>query len=269
MRRPLVTALTALVTGTSLLAGCGSTSGGDAAATAHGASESAAAAGLTGKITVFAAASLTEAFTALGKKFEQANPGATITFSFGPSSSLATQIAEGAPADVFASASAKNMDAVVAAHAAGTPATFAQNVMEIAVPPDNPANIMTLADLASPAVKVALCQPDVPCGAVAVKVFTNAGIVVTPITLEADVKATLTKVQLGEVDAGVVYVTDVLAAGDKVTGIEIPTDVNASTSYPIATLTASKSPELAQGFVDYVLSAGGAAVLTKAGFRKP
>ncbi|MGV8964711.1 MAG: molybdate ABC transporter substrate-binding protein [Cellulomonas sp.] len=268
MHRNLLAALTAVLTASALVAGCGTTP--DAASPGQdGEAGSATAEGFGGEITVFAAASLTQAFTTLGTRFEQANPSATITLNFGPSSSLATQITEGAPADVFASASVTTMDTVVAADAAGTPATFARNVMEIAVPPDNPANITSLADLANPAVKVALCQPDVPCGAVAATVFTNAGIVVTPVTLENDVKATLTKVQLGEVDAGLVYVTDVLAAGGKVTGIEIPVDVNAATSYPIATLTASKAPDLARGFVEYVLSADGAAVLTAAGFGRP
>lgn len=264
MRRHLVPTLAALLTASALLAGCGSAAPGDDVD-----SGSAMATGFSGEITVFAAASLTQAFTTLGTQFEQANPSATITFNFGPSSSLATQITEGAPADVFASASVQTMDAVLAADAAGTPAPFARNVMEIAVPPDNPAGITALADLADPAVKVALCQPDVPCGAVAATVFASAGIVVTPITLEADVKATLTKVLLGEVDAGVVYVTDVLAAGGEVTGIEIPADVNASTNYPIAALTDSKTPDLAQGFVEFVLSAQGAAVLTEAGFQQP
>lgn len=269
MHRPLFTALVVAVAASALLVGCGTTSADTGATASGGAGPTATTAGPSGEITVFAAASLTESFTALGTQFEAANPDATITFSFGPSSGLATQITEGAPADVFASASAKNMDAVVAAKAADAPAVFAKNVMEIAVPPGNPANVTTLADLGKADVKVALCQPDVPCGAVAAKVFTNAGLTVTPVTLEADVKATLTKVELGEVDAGVVYVTDALAAGDKVTGIEIPADVNAATSYPIATLTASKNPDLAKAFVDYVLSADGASVLTAAGFEKP
>ncbi|MGV8979531.1 MAG: molybdate ABC transporter substrate-binding protein [Cellulomonas sp.] len=272
MSRRLFAAI-ALVTATSaLLVGCSTTSGGDAAtpsATASATATPTMATGPTGAITVFAAASLTGSFTTLGKQFEAANPGTTVTFSFGGSSSLATQITEGAPADVFASASVKNMDAVVAAAAAGAPATFAKNAMEIAVPPSNPAHIAGLSDLAKAGVKVALCQPEVPCGAVAAKVLTAAGVTLTPVTLEADVKATLTKVQLGEVDAGIVYVTDVLAAGDKVTGVKIPADVNASTSYPIATLTASKNPALAKAFADYVLSADGASVLTATGFQKP
>ena len=262
MRRPTVLTAAAL-TAVALLSACGSSD--DDPGTAAGSSST----GLTGEITVLAAASLTGSFTELGQQFEAAHPGTKVNFSFGPSSGLATQITSGSPADVFASASAKNMDTVVAAKAAGTPTTFAKNVMEIAVPPANPGKITALADLAQPAVKVALCAAEVPCGVGAHTVFTNAKLTVKPVTEEVDVKATLTKVQLGEVDAGIVYVTDVLAAGDKVKGIEIPADVNASTSYPISTLTASKNTALAQAYVDYVLSAAGAQALTAAGFEKP
>jgi molybdate transport system substrate-binding protein len=261
VRRPPVLAAVALA-GVALLSACGSADDSTTPAAPSGS-------GLSGQITVFAAASLTGSFTDLGHRFEAAHPGTTIAFSFGPSSGLATQITSGAPADVFASASTKNMDQVVAARTAGTPVTFARNVMEIAVPPDNPANVTALADLAEPGVKVALCAAEVPCGTTARTVFTSAGLTVRPVTEEVDVKATLTKVQLGEVDAGLVYVTDVRAAGDKVRGIEIPADVNASTSYPISTLTASKNAALARAYVDYVLSAEGARVLAGAGFEKP
>jgi molybdate transport system substrate-binding protein len=265
VRRQLSTVAAVAAVAALALAGCGWSSSGGAGATAS-ASTSAA---LSGEINVFAAASLTEAFGTLGKQFEAAHPGTTVTFNFGPSSGLATQITQGAPADVFASASAKNMDQVVTAKAAGTSTTFVKNVMEIAVPPDNPAKVTQLNDLAKPSVKVALCQEQVPCGTVARQVFTNAGITVKPVTEEVDVKATLSKVELGEVDAGVVYVTDVTSAGDKVKGVQIPDDVNASTSYPIATLTASKNPALSKAFVDYVLSPDGEAVLTAAGFTSP
>ena len=141
--------------------------------------------------------------------------------------------------------------------------------MEIAVPPANPAGVAALADLARASVKVALCQPQVPCGATAQAVFTNAKITVKPVTLEPDVKSVLSKVELGEVDAGVVYVTDVLAAATKVMGVPIPGDVNASTSYPIAALSKSSDSTLAQAFVSYVLSPDGQAVLAAAGFQKP
>lgn len=224
---------------------------------------------VSGSITVFAAASLTESFTTLGKQFEAEHPGTKVTFSFGPSSGLAEQINQGAPADVFASASTKNMDQVTSAGNAVNPTPFAANVLEIAVPADNPAKINQLGDLAGSRVKVALCQPEVPCGTVAAKVFDNAHLTVKPVSLEADVKSVLSKVTLGEVDAGLVYVTDVRAAGDKVKGIEIPGDLNASTSYPIATLKASSNAATARAFVDYVLSPAGSTVLGQAGFAKP
>jgi molybdate transport system substrate-binding protein len=260
MRRPAIV-LAAALAATLTLAGCGSDGEPAASAPSGGASAPSG-----GDITVFAAASLTESFTEIGKAFEVAHPGSEVTFSFGASSALAQQIQQGAPADVFASASTTNMDQVVAAKAADDPRTFAQNQLQIAVPPVNPAGITGLADLARPGVKVALCAAEVPCGTVARQVLTRAKVSVTPVTNEADVKATLTKVQLGEVDAGVVYVTDVLAAGAKVKGIAIPDDVNAATSYPIAPLTESRNAALANAFVGYVLSPEGEAVLTKAGF---
>ncbi|MEI2731018.1 MAG: molybdate ABC transporter substrate-binding protein [Dermatophilaceae bacterium] len=222
-----------------------------------------------GTITVLAAASLTKSFGILGTTFEKDHPGTTVTLSFGASSALATQIGQGVPADVFASASTTNMDSVSKAGLASTAKPFAKNVMEIAVPASNPAHITALADLGKPGVKVALCQVEVPCGATAAKVFDNAQLTVTPVTQEADVKATLAKVTLGEVDAAVVYVTDVQDAGDKVKGIEIPAGVNASTAYPIAVLKSSKNTVTAQAFVDYVLSAQGQKVLADTGFAAP
>jgi len=258
--------LTALVAATTVLAGCGGSSDSTAGSTSSSASASPQ---LSGTVNVFAAASLQEAFTALGKQFESANAGTKVVFNFGPSSGLSEQITQGAPADVFASASGKNMDTVVAAGDAESPTDFVANKMEIAVPPDNPAGIATVADLAKKGVKVALCQAEVPCGATALQVFDNAKLTVTPVTQEVDVKSTLSKVTLGEVDAGVVYVTDVRAAGDSVKGIKIPDDVNASTTYPIAPLTSSKNKATAQAFVDYVLSPAGSAELTGAGFAKP
>jgi molybdate transport system substrate-binding protein len=266
--RRIVAPLSALVVVSALLSGCGGSSA--SSASPGSASPSASkSASVTGTITVLAASSLQEAFTKLGAQFEAAHPGTKVVFSFGPSSGLAEQIGQGAPADVFASASGKNMDTVVAAGQASNPTNFVSNTMEIAVPPKNPAHIAAVADLAKKGVKVALCQAEVPCGATALKVFDNAKIKVTPVTQEVDVKSTLSKVTLGEVDAGVVYVTDVRAAGDSVKGIEIPADVNASTTYPIAGLTATKNKATAQAFVDYVLSPEGLAALTAAGFSKP
>ncbi len=243
------------------VAGCSSRS--------TGTSASGSPAPSTGTITVFAAASLTESFTQLGKQFEAAHPGDTVKFSFGPSSGLATQITSGAPADVFASASPTNMDQVVSAGDASSPQNFAKNVMEVATPSNNPANVTSVNDLAKSSVKVALCQPQVPCGVVAAEVFKNDGITVKPVTLQPDVKSVLTQVETGNVDAGMVYVTDVKAAGTKVKGVTIPASDNASTLYPIATINSSKHKSEAQAFMNYVLSPAGQQVLTAAGFEKP
>ncbi len=260
-------ATVAAVASLALAAACGSDG-----STSAGSGSSPAAPGsgaASGTVTVFAAASLTESFTSLGRQFEAAHPGTTVTFNFGASSSLAENINQGAPADVFAAASPKNMQQVVDADGASDSKTFARNVMQIAVPPDNPAGVREVTDLARSNVKVALCQPQVPCGAVAQQVFENVNITVKPVTQGADVKAVLTTVQLGEVDAGMVYRTDVRAAGTKVKGIEIPADQNASTSYPIAALTEAPNPAGAAAFVDYVLSPDGEKVLEQAGFAAP
>jgi molybdate transport system substrate-binding protein len=253
------------------VAGCSSSSSSSTAAAPSSSSAPAASSGSaaqTGAITVFAAASLTETFTELGKQFEAAHPGDTVKFSFGASSTLATQINSGAPADVFASASTKNMDQVVTPGNASNPQNFAKNVMEVAVPPSNPAKVTSVNDLAKSSVKTALCQPQVPCGVVAAEVFKNAKITVKPVTLQPDVKSVLTQVETGNVDAGMVYVTDVQAAGSKVKGVAIPASVNASTLYPIAALTHSTNPSIAQAFVAYVLSPPGEQVLKAAGFAQ-
>jgi molybdate transport system substrate-binding protein len=237
--------------------------------TSGGATSSSSTSALSGTITVLAAASLTEAFTTIGKQFEAAHPGTKVKFSFAASSALAQQINSGAPADVFASAAPKNMDQVTSKGNAQSPRNFVSNSMEIAVPPSNPANVTSLQDLAKSSVKVALCQPQVPCGATAQEVFKNAGITVKPVTLEPDVKSTLAKVELNAVDAGVVYVTDVMAAGSKVKPVPIAANVNASTEYPIATLTHAPNPTGAQAFVAYVVSPDGMSVLKAQGFAAP
>jgi molybdate transport system substrate-binding protein len=244
------------------LAACGS-SGSPGGSSASG-SDSA-----TGAITVFAASSLKETFTTLGKQFEAAHPGSRVTFNFGASSTLATQIAQEAPADVFAAASAKTMDTVVQAGDASGPQTFAVNTMEIATPLDPTVTITSVADLAKPGAKVVVCQKDVPCGAAATAIFAKNKVTVTPVSEEADVKAVLTKVELGEADAGIVYVTDVKAAGGKVAGVEIPTDQNVTTTYPIAPISGSSQSATAQAFVAYVLSPAGQGVLSAAGFAAP
>ncbi len=221
--------------------------------------------GAPGTITVFAAASLTGTFTQLGRDFEAAHPGTTVRFSFAGSTALATQILAAAPADLFASASTKSMTQVVDGGAASDPRTFATNVAEIAASPGSA--VTGLADL--PKVKVALCDPTVPCGAIAVEVLGKAHVTVTPVTLGLDVKSTLAYVANGSADAAIVYVTDVLAAGAKVTGIPIPADLNATTAYQIAPVKASRNTTLAMAFEDFVLSSAGQVALAAAGFQKP
>lgn len=232
-----------------------------------GCSSSAHSGNASGSITVDAAASLTEAFDTLKTQFEAAHRGTSVHIDYGASSDLATQIGQGAPVDVFASASEKTMTQL--GDQAVRPTDFVANTLEIAVPPSNPAHITSVADLARSGVKVAVCDPAVPCGAVAAQVFRNAKISVHPAASLADVKSTLAAVESGEVDAALVYVTDVRAAGTKVKGVAIPPAVNASTTYPIAVLKDAKNQALAQAFVDYVLSAAGRAVLTRDGFEQP
>ncbi|MER6178511.1 molybdate ABC transporter substrate-binding protein [Streptosporangium sp. NPDC001681] len=245
------------------LAGCGSSDPATSASSGGSSGDGATT------LTVFAAASLTGTFTELGKTFEAAHPGTTVRFNFGSSATLAQQIVEGAPADVFAAASPATMKTVTDASLAGTPATFVRNTLQIAVPADNPAKVDDLSDLTDPKVKVALCAEQVPCGAAAVKALDAAGLKVTPVTLEQDVKATLTKVELGEVDAALVYKTDVISSGGKVQGIDFPEAEKAINDYPIATLSKAPAPEAAKQFVDLVLSQQGKDVLTKAGFQAP
>ncbi|WP_459545060.1 molybdate ABC transporter substrate-binding protein [Nocardia sp. X0981] len=223
--------------------------------------------GVRGTLTVFAAASLTETFTTLGDQFEDAHPGLDVVFSFGGSSILAEHIRQGAPADVFAAAALRNMEQVVeSGDVTAGPVTFARNRLEIAVPPGNPASISGLGDFGKPEPRIALCAEQVPCGVAAAQVFEAAGVTPQPDTRETDVKAVLTKVALGEVDAGLVYRTDIRAAPETVTGIEFPEAAGAITDYPIAPLAAAPNPAAAQAFVDFVNSPPARAVFTAAGF---
>jgi molybdate transport system substrate-binding protein len=239
------------------------------AACGGGPPQPASSAAPSNMITVAAAASLTEAFTQIGKEFEATKPGTTVIFSFGSSATLATQIEEGAPVDVFAAANPATMKTVTDVGAAEPPTNFVSNVLQIAVPKGNPGGIRGLKDFADKSKKIATCAPQVPCGAAAVKVFSAAKITPAPDTLEQDVKATLQKVSSNEVDAALVYRTDVIAAKDTVDGLEFPEARRAVNVYPIAVLKGSMSAAAAQQFVDYVLSADGQAVLRRAGFGKP
>ncbi|MGN9920360.1 molybdate ABC transporter substrate-binding protein [Micromonospora palomenae] len=240
------------------LAGCG----GDA--------DDVGTSGVTGTVTVFAAASLTGSFTTLGRQFEAAHPGVRVTFNFAGSSALATQITQGAPADVFASAAPRNMATVTdAGAAAGSPTVFARNQLVIAVPKGNPGGVTGLAGLTRPGVKVALCAEQVPCGAAAAQALAAARVPLTPVTLEQDVKGALSKVTLGEVDAALVYRTDVRSAAAKVDGVEFPESARAVNDYPMVVLKDAPNPTAARAFVEHVRSDQGRAVLTAAGFQPP
>jgi molybdate transport system substrate-binding protein len=247
-------------------AACGSGSSGGASSASGGPSDAAEETTLA----VFAASSLTESFTELGQRFQASHDGVKVTFSFGGSSDLVAQIQQGAPADVFASADTANMDKAVADKAvAGDPVDFATNMLEIAVPPDNPAGVASLQDLATPGTRTVLCAPEVPCGAAAQKAQESAGVTIEPVSEEQTVKDVLTKVETGEADAGLVYVTDVQAAGAKVKGFTFPEASTAVNTYPIAALTESRNDDLAQDFVDLVTGAEGRSVLADSGFAKP
>lgn len=225
---------------------------------------------LKGTVTVFAAASLKESFTELGTEFEAAHPGTKVSFNFGGSDALAASITSGAPADVFAAASPKTMQIVTDANdAAGEPATFVRNQLEIAVVPGNPEDVTSLKDLTKSGIKVALCAKEVPCGAAAQKALDGAGLKLTPVSYEQDVKSALTKVELKEVDASVVYRTDVKAAAGKVEGVEFPESAGAVNDYPIVLLKDAPNAGAAEAFIAFVRSEQGAKVLSEAGFLNP
>jgi molybdate transport system substrate-binding protein len=222
---------------------------------------------VSGTVVVFAAASLKDAFDQIGKQFEQANPGVSVKFNYAGSSSLATQIKQAAPADVFASADTTNMDTVTNDNlASGSPKNFASNTLEIMVAAGNPKHIKSVADLANSDVKVVVCASDVPCGAYTQDVFKKAGVTVHPVSEETSVSSVVTKVTLGEADAGVVYTTDVKAAGDKAAGVAIPANQNVTAEYPIVTLKDAPNSGGATAFMNYVLGSDGQKVLKSFGF---
>ncbi|MFH8976728.1 molybdate ABC transporter substrate-binding protein [Streptomyces sp. NPDC017890] len=251
------------------LSACSSSSGSGAGSDSAGSSSSSPEK-VSGQVTVFAAASLKESFTALGETFEKQYPGTEVTFNFAGSDTLAASITSGAPADVFASASPKTMATVTDAKAtAGDPATFVRNQLQIATLPGNPDRISALKDLTGSGLKVVLCDRSVPCGTAAQKALEAGGLELTPVSYEQDVKAALTKVELKEADAAVVYRTDVKAAGDKVTGVDFPESAKAVNDYPIALLQEAPNAGAAKAFIDMVKSPEGQRVLTAAGFRTP
>nr|WP_306999269.1 molybdate ABC transporter substrate-binding protein [Amycolatopsis thermophila] len=237
-----------------LVAGCGSSSGGSGNTT----------------LTVFAAASLTESFTALKTAFESAHPGTEVKFNFAGSSSLVQQMSNGARADVFASADQANMDkAVQAGVIDGSPALFATNKLTIAVAPGNPKRITSFADLAEGGLTVVVCAPQVPCGSATQKVEQKTGVTLKPASEEQDVKQVLNKVQTGDADAGLVYVTDAAGAAGKVAQVDFPEAAQAINNYPIAVVKNAPQSDLARQWVQFVLGAQGRAELQKAGFGAP
>ncbi len=277
-RRPgRLAALTCGLLLCTVLTACGSSGAGSAAtgsgpATGASPTTGAASAGadLSGTLTVFAAASLKATFTALANEFEADHPSSKIRLSFAGSSDLVTQISQGAPADVFASADNANMTKLkTASLLASGPTNFASNVLTIAVPAGNPAAIGSFKDLGRSGVKVVVCAPQVPCGAAAARVEQATGTTVKPVSEESSVTDVLGKVSSGEADAGLVYVTDAKSAGNKVTAIDFPEAANAVNTYPIATLAGSPHKELAAAFIALVTGPVGQKVLLAAGFGKP
>ncbi|WP_338702971.1 molybdate ABC transporter substrate-binding protein [Streptomyces sp. Q6] len=247
------------------LSACGSSDSGSSSDTSDSSAKK-----LSGTVNVFAAASLTESFTTLGKRFEKEHPGTKVTFNFGGSDTLAAGITGGAPADVFAAASPKTMKIVTdQGDASGEPTTFVRNRLEIATVPGNPDKVASLKDLTGAGLKVVLCDKTVPCGAAVRTALDAAGLKLTPVSYEQDVKSALTKVELKEADAAVVYRTDVRAAGDKVEGVDFPEAADAINDYPIALLKDAPHTEAAKAFIALVRSAEGQKVLTAAGFLKP
>ncbi|HEY5882460.1 MAG TPA: molybdate ABC transporter substrate-binding protein [Nakamurella sp.] len=265
--------------GLTVLAACGSSgssSGTTGATTSAAASASpskasgsaSAAPGAAGTLTVFAAASLKATFTEIGETFQQQNPGSTVTFNFAGSSDLVTQLTSGAPADVFASADENNMNkAVTGGVIDGTPVNFASNILTIVTAPGNPDGITGFADLAKPDLQVVVCAPQVPCGSATQKVEQNTGVTLTPVSEESSVTDVLNKVQTGQADAGLVYVTDAKGAGDKITEVPFPEAAAVVTVYPIATVKDAAQPELAAEFVELVTGPEGQQILKDSGFE--
>jgi molybdate transport system substrate-binding protein len=260
VNRALVASLVAALL---VLSGCASSSG---VASGGGNGDTSR----TGTLTVLGAASLTEAFTTLAKDFEATHPGTQVKLAFDSSATLAEQVNQGAPADVLATADTATMRTVSdAGNTAGKPRLFATNHLELIVPRGNPAGITKFADLGRSSVKYLVCVDTAPCGKLAKKVLADTGITHPPASEEVDVKAVESKVQMGEADAGIVYATDVVAAGHKVKAIDIRTSNQNLNSYPIAALKDARKPVLAEAWVRLLLSAKGRKVLSDDGFGKP
>ena len=218
-----------------------------------------------------AASSLTDAFTQIGKDFEATDKGAKTTFNFASSSTLETQIEQGAPADAFASADTSNMQKLQDQHlVAGTPQVFARNELVIVTKPGNPKHITSLSDLAH-AGTIALCGTDAPCGKYAEEALTRASVTIpnSSITRGTDAKATLAAVTTGDANAAIVYTTDARSAGSQVVTVAIPAGQNVIATYPIAGLESSSKADTVQAFIQYVLSPTGQSTLRSFGFLPP
>ncbi|MGH3444049.1 MAG: molybdate ABC transporter substrate-binding protein, partial [Nocardioidaceae bacterium] len=262
VRRPapgagvLLTVLTVLAM---LAGGCSSRGGTGGAKGAAG-----------GMLTVLAAASLTESFTSLARTFEHQHPGVHVRLSFDSSATLAEQVTQGAPADVLATADTRTMHTVVAAHLnAAKPRLFATNTLVLVIPKANPGHVQRFADIEKPGVSYVMCVPSAPCGALTRQELDANHVTAKPVSQEVDVKAVLTKVTLGQADAGFVYATDAESARDKVDALPIPKSGRFVNQYPITTVKGSARPELAKAWVDLVLSHRGRQVLGRYGFGAP
>lgn len=256
-----IAAAAALVIG--IVSGCGSSNNASSTSSTSGAAGG-------GKLIVFAAASLKKSFADIGEQFKTDNPGSDVEFSFAGSSDLVTQLTQGAPADVFASADTKNIDKAAQADLlAGSPVNFASNTLTIVTAPGNPKKIASFKDLTQPGLSVVVCAPQVPCGSATATVEKATGVKLNPVSEESQVTDVLGKVTSGQADAGLVYVTDAQGAGDKVTAVAFPESSEAVNTYPIAVLKQSKNQDLAKKFVDLVTGEAGQKVLNAAGFAKP
>lgn len=218
-------------------------------------------------LTVLAASSLTDVFPTAAAAYEKEHPGTKVTFSFAGSQELAAQVKQGAPADALATADTKTMDGLRAD--TGTPTVFAKNSLVIATGKGNPGKIASLKDLADTKVKVVLAAPEVPVGRYSKQVLDAQQITVKPVSQEANVRAVLSKVELGEADAGLVYRTDVATASGKVTTVTIPDAQNAVASYPVATLGTSRHAAAAASFVRWLVTSEAQKILRNAGFQQP
>jgi molybdate transport system substrate-binding protein len=246
------------------LTGCGSNAGTDTAASGTSSSPTG------GTLTVYAAASLKQTFSDIGEQYKTDHPGWSVEFTFAGSSDLVTQLTQGAKADVFASADTKNMDkAATAGLLAGDPVNFASNTLTIVVAPGNPKQVTSFADLAKPGLSVVACAPQVPCGSATEKVEQATKVKLNPVSEESSVTDVLNKVTTGQADAGLVYITDALGAGDKVAKVDFPEAATAVNTYPIAVLKNTADADAARGFVDMVTGEAGQKILSQAGFAKP